>query len=94
MLPAGQGCWILKAAFEEEMPGSLPLMEMLLGIFSRLEQKPDCKALTRTIDSYTVLELLEEMREMNWKEVRVPSAYLEKKVRESLLRREALLAAL
>ena len=86
MLPAGQGCWILKAACEEEMPGSL---EMLLGIFSRLEQKPDCQALTQTIVSCTVLELLEEMRE-----VRVPSAYLEKKVRESLLRREALLAAL
>ena len=91
MLPAGQGCWILKAAFEEEMPGSL---EMLLGIFSRLEQKPDCQALTQTIDSCTVLELLEEMREVNWKEVRMPSAYLEKKVRESLLRLEALLAAL
>ena len=91
MLPAGQGCWILKAAFEEEMPGSL---EMLLGIFSRLEQKPDCQALTQTIDSCAVLELLEEMREVDWKKIRVPSAYLEKKVRESLLRREALLAAL
>ena len=91
MLPAGQGCWILKAAFEEEMPGSL---EMLLGIFSRLEQKPDCQALTQTIDSCAVLELLEEIKEVNWKEVRVPSAYLEKKVRESLLWREALLAAL
>ena len=34
--------------FEEEMPDSLPLVEMLLGIFSRLEQKPDCQALTRT----------------------------------------------
>lgn len=76
------------------MPGSLPLVEMLLGIFSRLEQKPDCQALTRPIDSCAVLELLEEMREVNWKEIRVPSAYLEKKVRESLLRREALLAAL
>ena len=91
MLPAGQGCWILKAAFEEEMPGSL---EMLLGIFSRLEQKPDCQALTQTIDSCAVLELLEEIKEVNWKEVRVPSAYLEKKVWESLLRLEALLAAL
>ena len=91
MLPADQGCWILKAAFEEEMPGSL---EMLLGIFSRLEQKPDCQALTQTIDSCAVLELLEEIKEVNWKEVRVPSAYLEKKVRESLLWREALLAAL
>ena len=91
MLPAGQGCWILKAAFEEEMPGSL---EMLLGIFSRLEQKPDCQALTQTIDSCAVLELLEEIKEVNWKEVRVPSAYLEKRVRESLLWREALLAAL
>ena len=91
MLPAGQGCWILKAAFEEEMPGSL---EMLLGIFSRLEQKPDCQALTQTIDSCAVLELLEEIKEVTWKEVRVPSAYLEKKVRESLLRQEALLAAL
>ena len=91
MLPAGQGCWILKAAFEEEMPGSL---EMLLGIFSRLGQKPDCQALTQTIDSCAVLELLEEIKEVNWKEVRVPSAYLEKKIRESLLWREALLAAL
>ena len=80
--------------FEEEMPDSLPLVEMLLGIFSRLEQKPDCQALTRTIDSCAVLELLEEMREVDWKEIRVPSAYLEKKVREYLLRREALLAAL
>ena len=80
--------------FEEEMPDSLPLVEMLLGIFSRLEQKPDCQALTRSIDSCTVLELLEEMREVDWKEIRVPSAYLEKKVREYLLRREALLAAL
>ena len=94
MLPAGQGCWILKAAFEEEMPGSLPLVEMLLGIFSRLEQKPDCQAMTRTIDSCAVLELLEELREVDWKDIRVPSAYLEKKVRECLLRREALLAAL
>lgn len=76
--------------FEEEMPGSLEM----LGIFSRLEQKPDCQALTQTIDSCTVLELLEEMREVDWKEIRVPSAYLEKKVREYLLRREALLAAL
>lgn len=80
--------------FEEEMPDRLPLVEMLLGIFSRLEQKPDCQALTRSIDSCTVLELLEEMREVDWKEIRVPSAYLEKKVREHLLRREALLAAL
>ena len=80
--------------FEEEMPDSLPLVEMLLGIFSRLEQKPDCQALTRTIDSCAVLELLEEMREVDWKEIRVPSAYLEKKVQEFLLRREALLAAL
>ena len=80
--------------FEEEMPDSLPLVEMLLGIFSRLEQKPDCQALTRSIDSCAVLELLEEMREVDWKEIRVPSAYLEKKVRECLLRREALLAAL
>ena len=80
--------------FEEEMPDSLPLVEMLLGIFSRLGQKPDCQALTQTIDSCAVLELLEEMREVNWKEVRVPSAYLEKKVRESLLRREAILATL
>ena len=85
-----QGCWILKATFEEEMPGSLEM----LGIFSRLEQKPDCQALTRSIDSCAVLELLEEMREMNWKEVRVPSAYLEKKTREYLLRRGALLEAL
>lgn len=77
--------------FEEEMPDSLPLVEMLLGIFSRLEQKPDCQTLTRTIDSCAVLE---EMREVDWKEIRVPSAYLEKKVRECLLRREALLAAL
>lgn len=73
------------------MPDSLPLVEMLLGIFSRLEQKPDCQTLTRTIDSCAVLE---EMREVDWKEIRVPSAYLEKKVRECLLRREALLAAL
>ena len=80
--------------FEEEMPDSLPLVEMLLGIFSRLEQKPDCQALTRTIDSCAVLELLEEMREVDWKEIRFPSAYLEKRVREYLLRREALLAAL
>lgn len=80
--------------FEEEMPDSLPLVEMLLGIFSRLEQKPDCQALTRSIDSCAVLELLEELREVDWKEIRVPSAYLEKKVRECLLRREALLAAL
>ena len=85
-----QGCWILKATFEEEMPGSLEM----LGIFSRLEQKPDCQALTRTIDSCAVLELLEEMREVDWKEIRFPSAYLEKRVREYLLRREALLAAL
>ena len=91
MLPAGQGCWILKAAFEEEMPGSL---EMLLGIFSRLEQKPDCQALTQTIDSCAVLELLEEIKEVDWKKIRVLSAYLVKKVRKSLLRREALLAAL
>ena len=44
--------------------------------------------------SSAVLELLEELREVDWKEIRVPSAYLEKKVRECLLRREALLAAL
>lgn len=80
--------------FEEEMPDSLPLVEMLLAIFSRLGQKPDYQALTRTIDSCAVLELLEEIKEVTWKEVRVPSAYLEKKVRECLLRREALLAAL
>ena len=91
MLPAGQGCWILKAAFEEEMPGSL---EMLLGIFSRLEQKPDCQALSQTIDSCAVLELGEELKAVDWTKIRVPSAYLEKKVRECLLRREALLAAL
>lgn len=80
--------------FEEEMPDSLPLVEMLLGIFSRLEQKTDCQALIRTIDSCAVLELLEEMWEVEWKEIRVPSAYLEKKVWEYLLRRETLLAAL
>lgn len=40
------------------------------------------------------MELLEEIREVDWKEIRVPSAYLEKKVRECLLKREALLAAL
>lgn len=61
--------------------------------FSRLEQNRSVR-LIRTIDSCAVLELLEELREVDWKEIRVPSAYLEKKVRECLLRREALLAAL
>ena len=80
--------------FEEKCPTAFPWWRCCWAFFSRLGQKPDCQALTQTIDSCAVLELLEEMREVDWKEIRVPSAYLKKKVRECLLRREALLSAL
>jgi len=76
------------------MPDRMPLVDALLGIFVSLEESDDlrCRHLLPEVTSCTVMELLDELRGKDFRQVRNFTAYLKKLTVEYLIKSQAQLA--
>lgn len=84
------------AYFEEEMPDKLPIIDCLTGIILALrkEDAPKYRRVLSDVDSLAVIEFLDDMKDLSFRDVRNFSAYLQRVFVEFLLKRATDLAML